>query len=266
MHEKERVIAPILQDAFQLSCSVPKLNTDLLGTFTGEVKRIDSALITARKKCHLAMDISKCDLAIASEGSFGMHPNIPFAPANEELVLLVDKRHHFELIGKHLTTATNFAGELVCSFSEAMAFAERAGFPSHGLIIRENGKESDCLEKGIVDPQLLIQVVCAALNKRDHVWIETDMRAMFNPTRMKAIEQATLNLVEKLTSYCPKCGTPGFWITDYRAGLPCSWCHQPTESTLATIWGCTACSYSEEKKFPHQKYEEDPMYCGFCNP
>ena len=41
-------------------------------------------------------------------------------------------------------------------------------------------------------------------------FIETDMRAFKNPTRMEAIEKATENLIENIQSECPKCQSPGF--------------------------------------------------------
>jgi len=62
-----------------------KINTDLLGTFSGEVARIKLAYNTVWQRCLMAMDISGCDIAIASEGSFDPYPIIFFASANDEL-------------------------------------------------------------------------------------------------------------------------------------------------------------------------------------
>jgi hypothetical protein len=45
-------------------------DTDLLGTFTGEIERKLDPIATARQKCLLAMKLSNCDLGVASEGSF----------------------------------------------------------------------------------------------------------------------------------------------------------------------------------------------------
>ncbi len=76
-HNKEKVIAPILERELGVKCFVPvNLDTDALGTFTGEVERKDDPITTARKKCLLAMELENCDMAIASEGSFGPHPSI----------------------------------------------------------------------------------------------------------------------------------------------------------------------------------------------
>jgi len=50
----------------------------LLSKLTSEIERKDSALITTKKKCLIAMKYSSCDFAIASEGSFGMHPSLSY--------------------------------------------------------------------------------------------------------------------------------------------------------------------------------------------
>lgn len=266
MHSKETVIATLLEKSFQLSCSVPELNTDFLGTFSGEIKRVDSPLDAARKKCNIAMELTGFDLAIASEGSFGAHPTIPFVHANEELVLLIDRTNNLEIFATELTTDTNFSGCLVTSIEEAVAFSKKAQFPSHGLIIRDQENSSKLLFKGIQDSESFETIISDMLRNQGQAWIETDMRALYNPTRMKAIERATIQLVEKLESQCPSCSTPGFWITERIAGLPCSLCYQPTNSTLAHQYVCSACNFAEEKKYPREIQFENPIFCDVCNP
>ncbi|MFX6226246.1 DUF6671 family protein, partial [Acinetobacter baumannii] len=68
-------------------------------------------LETARKKCYAAMELTGCNLAIASEGSFGAHPIIGFVPADEELLVLIDRKNNMEIKVKEISTATNFAGK-----------------------------------------------------------------------------------------------------------------------------------------------------------
>ena len=51
-HEKEKVIAPILEKALGLTCHVVQnFDTDTLGTFTGEIDRKKSPIETAIDKC-----------------------------------------------------------------------------------------------------------------------------------------------------------------------------------------------------------------------
>jgi len=92
------------------------------------------------------------------------------------------------------------------------------------------------------------------------------MRAMYNPTRMQIIEQATQKLVLKIKSLCPECQTPGFGITETIQGLPCEICQNPTRSILAYIYTCQQCTFSKEDRFPKGKFAEDPGLCDWCNP
>ena len=108
-HEKEKVIAPILEKELGVSWFVINdFDTDELGTFTGEIERKDDPIITARKKCLLAIELTNCDLAVASEGSFGPHPTIYFVPADDEFLLFFDKKNDLEIIVRELSTETNF--------------------------------------------------------------------------------------------------------------------------------------------------------------
>lgn len=76
-HKKELVIAPILEKELSISSYVSEqFDTDILGTFSGEIERKDDALTTLRNKCIHAANASNSDLVIASEGSFGAHPSI----------------------------------------------------------------------------------------------------------------------------------------------------------------------------------------------
>ncbi len=90
-HQKEHVLGPILERALGVQAFVPKnLDTDQLGTFSGEVLRLHDPLTTARKKCQLAIELTGCDMAISSEGSFGSHPSAFFLPANVEWLIFLD--------------------------------------------------------------------------------------------------------------------------------------------------------------------------------
>lgn len=267
MHKKESVIDPLFADAFNIVSVLPiEIDTDLLGTFSGDIKRIDTPIDAARKKCLLALEVSSCDLAIASEGSFGPHPTIPFVAGDEEIVVLIDKKNELEIIGRTISTETNFGGEHVVSLNEALEAATRFQFPTHGLIIRDKEGSLENIFTGIQDPVVFEKLIVQKLEVNGSAWIETDMRAMFNPARMKVITEATQNLIAKMKDQCPSCHTPGFAVSNAIKGLPCSMCNLPTQSTLFYTYSCIKCNYTENKKFPHSKEFEEPMYCDFCNP
>jgi len=90
------------------------------------------------------------------------------------------------------------------------------------------------------------------------------MRALYNPTRMKIIEKATMQLIEKINSKCPNCNHPGFGIVEANKGLRCELCNNPTNSILSYTYQCSNCNFKSEKAT--SKKMEDPMYCNYCNP
>lgn len=266
-HAKEKVIAPIVEKELGVKCFVSlDLDTDLLGTFTGEIERKDDPISSARNKCFMAMELTNCDIAIASEGSFGPHPSLFFIPADDEIIVLIDKKNGLEIIVRELNTETNFNGSDIKTEEELLAFAANANFPSHGLILRKSKDEYGDIVKGINSVEQLSKVFIELMNDFGTAFVETDMRAMYNPTRMKIIESATQKLIKKINTLCPICNMPGFGITDAKEGLPCEICNFPTRSTLSYLYTCQKCNYTKEEKYPKGKKIEDPMYCDYCNP
>lgn len=241
-------------------------DTDRLGTFTGEIERKDEVLQTLRNKCLQAMEMYNSNLCIASEGSFGPHPQMWYVPADDEWLLFMDKENDLEITARELTTETNLGGREVRTEQELADFAERALFPSHGLILRRDKLDVSTIVKGITDHDKLYAIFQMMLSTYGSAYVETDMRAMYNPTRMKVIQRATEKLVEKIKSQCPQCRTPGYDISNAISGLPCSNCGSPTKSILSYVYGCKKCAFKEVKRFPHGRLSEDPMFCDFCNP
>ena len=266
-HGKENVIAPLVEEYLGAVCFVDEnFDTDLLGTFTGEIERKADVISTVREKCLSAMKLNNCDLGIASEGSFGPHPTVFFANADEEFLIFIDKKNNLEVIVRELSLETNFAGKEIKNEKELLQFADSVQFPSHGVILRRSREENDAIFKGIADETELKKIFTNLVEKFPGVYAETDMRAMFNPTRMKVIESASKKLMEKINSLCPNCNRPGFGITSSKKGLPCSLCHLPTRSILSNISVCEHCNHMKEDFFPYQISVEDPTYCNFCNP
>lgn len=266
-HKKEAIIAPLLEKSLGvITFTDDTFDTDQLGTFTGEIDRELGPMETLRKKCLLAMEKNNCDLGIASEGSFGVHPSYFFMNADDEFLIFIDQKNDLEIITRELSTDTNIAGQEISTMHHLIDFAKQVQFPSHGLIIRKSKEDYSKIEKGIHTWEDLKKIFALFLIENESVYVETDMRAHFNPTRMKVIEKATIKLVEKILSECPTCSTPGFGITDIKPGLPCSHCKFPTKSTLSFIYQCEKCSFQKEEKYPHDKKTENPMYCDICNP
>ena len=269
MHGKESIIAPLLKKEFDMTPVLEEsLNTDKYGTFTGEIKRYGNQLEAAQKKAYAAMSLAGVDIAIASEGSFGSHPSIPFIQSNLELILLVDKKNNLEILGHHRTEETNMDGRYVNSVDEALDFINKIGFPEHGVIVRRSKDGKYGIHKNIKTQEDLVDRVTKMLNSIfiKKVYLETDMRAHKNPTRMRSIEKAMLDLIKNMKSLCPQCETPGFVITDIKKGLRCSSCLSPTGLPINEIFVCKKCAYTYTKPITIYGETADPMYCDYCNP
>jgi len=80
MHGKEDVIAPLAERFLGVRLQVVDgLDTDTFGTFSRDVARTGSQLDAARAKVAAAFDmLPDILLGLASEGSFGPHPYLPF--------------------------------------------------------------------------------------------------------------------------------------------------------------------------------------------
>lgn len=271
MHKKEEAMAPILEEELKISIIIPNgFSSDKFGTFTGEIERMGDQLESARHKANKAMDLYGKTLVFSSEGSFGPHPSIPFVPINREVVLLIDRENNLEISGVSTTTDTNYGYKVASSFLEAYEFSLSAGFPEHGMIIKAERlfRRSPLIIKGITTKDELKKAVDQAIRKsrKGKFTIEPDMRAIFNPTRMKNIEAATKDLVKNIYNLCPKCSWPGFQLTKMKEGLLCGWCGLPTDSILSHQYNCKKCGYSEDKLYPDGVEKADSANCHICNP
>ena len=271
MHRKEDVIAPILQGRLGLRVKVPMpFDTDRFGTFSGDIERKGSQLDAARAKIAAGFSsVPEATVGIASEGSFGPDPLFPFVKLGRELVLLVDRETGFELAGHDATHETNYFHKPVTRVEDALDFAVRIGFPDHGVIVTafiDNAPApSVALFKGLTEAHALTAAVEVVIGSHGVAFVGADMRASWNPTRMKAIARATNDLVRRFESQCPNCGHRGFDVTMLVPGLPCSWCGEPTAVIKSKVLGCASCGHSELVPATDQA-TADPGRCDHCNP
>jgi hypothetical protein len=212
------------------------------------------------------MDLTSADLASASEASFGPHPSIPFIPAHEEFLLLVDAKNTWEFLVRKLETETNYRQITLHSIDALADFTAQTKFSSHALIVKKLPDDAKNCVKGIHDIHVLHQTVEFFLKRFGQCTIETDMRAMHNATRMRVIDHMTASLIQQIKTYCPSCQAPGFRLQEKVRGLPCGVCGKPTRSVQAELYACQSCSYTESRPPGHGMLNEDPMYCDTCNP
>jgi hypothetical protein len=268
-HAKSIAVAPPLRDRLAVGLLEFAQDTDLLGTFTGEVEREGTAFDCAKRKCETSLDTLGADYVLASEGSFGPHPLLPFLPCDHEVLHFVDRKRGFDLSVSHLSENTNYRMQSVGTLEELERFAVEAKFPSHALIVRPNDRmDNTVLIKGIDTREGL---ETAFLESRRHsgdgkVWVQTDMRAHRNPSRMAVIGEAAEKLAQRLATTCPACGTPGWGSLRTEVGLPCEYCAEPTEMVVRTIFGCVLCAHTEAMPRPDGLLAAPQGQCGFCNP
>ena len=272
MHGKEAVIAEPFDTLLGLEVVVPEtLNTDLLGTFTGEVERPGDMRATARQKALLGMQASGHALGVASEGAYGPHPVLPFMASGTELMFFIDTERSIEVVEVMVVPKTNFGSTTAATTDDILEFINRIGFPEHGLIVSPNAPGTSgpaTFRKGISDRATLDETILDMARRSDdgRALVQTDMRAHVNPTRQDAIRSLAIRLAERLLCYCPACDTPGFGITSVEHGLPCELCKLPTRMTLHEIHQCPACSYEHTAPRPDGLTEADAQYCDRCNP
>ncbi|MCL5059799.1 MAG: hypothetical protein M1449_04375 [Candidatus Thermoplasmatota archaeon] len=266
-HGKEGAIASVLDPA--LGCRVERVtgyDTDLLGTFSRDIPRAGTQLEAARKKARIGMELSDLPLGLASEGAFGPDPFAGMFPWNVEILVFIDDERGLEIAGV-AQGKTNFAHALAADWGATEDFARQAGFPEHHLVLCPQGQDDPRIEKGIATWAALEAafVRARAQSANGQVFLESDVRAHANPTRMENIRLAAEDLARKLRSPCPACGAPGFWIVERVAGLPCADCCAPTRETRAEIHGCLKCAHRETRERVGVEHA-DPGRCDYCNP
>ena len=257
-HGKERALAPPLLRRLGLVVEPIAIDTDAFGTFTGTRPRTGTAGETALAKARAGMAATGLQLGLASEGSFGPHPWLPFGAGGVETLAFIDAARGLELTLSSVSRRTNFAHLDVADGMDLAPFLARIGFPAHALVVK--GPDGAVLATGVADMDRLSGLAWPG-NR-----LETDMRAHLNPTRMAAIRALAGRLAARLGTLCPACACPGFGQVDVLRGLPCAACGIATQGVMAIIDGCAACGHSETRPRPDGVTAASPASCDWCNP
>lgn len=265
-HGKESVVSETMLEGIGLEVvHVDSYDTDLFGTFTRDIERQGNQYEAAFAKAIKGIEIARTQLGLSSEGLFTVDPFSGLLPWNNELVLFLDQRFGLEIAGFSSSPAQAYSA-LILIHDDIETHLQKALFPSHYLVMRSENSKSNTFVKGIHTREEFYDSAKYFFSKSEagKIFIENDLRAFANPTRMKNIKNATINLVERLRSCCPNCESPGFWVTKYIDGLSCVSCGMKTRETLAKLSECKKCSYKQEVKSENQF--ADPSKCDFCNP
>ena len=262
-HGKDVVLEPLFRAAgFPGFITVRGFDTDQLGAFTGEVQRRGTTREAALEKARLALALSGCSVGLGSEGSFGPGP-LGLSAWDLEVLVLLDVQQGLELTAVADGAALHRHG--LVEPDGLTGFAEDAGFPEHSLVVRA-AEGAVPVAKGLRTWGALRSAFleARAANGGGAVFIENDLRADHNPTRMAVIAEAGKALIAKWQSRCPACACPGFAAVERVPGLPCGACGMETSVTRAQVLRCARCGH-EVQRATSEAFAS-PGACDACNP
>lgn len=267
IHAKERAVAPPFRRLMDARIVVaPNLDTDRLGTFSGEVARPDALVETSLMKAELVFHTMDVDCAVASEGSYGPIDRLPLNPGGMEIMAFVDRKRGMRVVETLATHRTNWRLMSFGAGDPSVAQAVQSlGFPDYGVFVI-------CSSAGdhpVKDLTNLGEVVAAvdreARRSADgKALVVADMRAHRNPTRMKVLRALAWKLASRLATLCPKCGAPGFGHLASRRGLPCEKCGDPTHWIDFEIDGCSCCGHAVVRPRKDGRRTAPRLSCKAC--
>lgn len=245
------------------------IDSDSLGTFSGEIARPGSMLDALRGKVMLARAITPERFVLVSEGSFGSAAGLGLLTQGIEMLLLHDSVSGAEVLEQHIARDTNFATAVLREHDDLPRFLSRIRFGSHALVLYPGGLPTvEHVHKGLVDAAQAKRAYeeCKRLSPSQTVMAMSDMRAHVNPTRMKEIEACCELLAARLATLCPACGSGGFGLVATVPGLPCDVCGAPTQRARAEKHACVLCGKNVERPRADGRKAADPSECQWCNP
>jgi hypothetical protein len=195
---------------------------------------------------------------------------VPFLPIGREWLTFVDRRHQLTISEYAISRRTNYSSFKAASPEAALGWLKEVGFPSHAVMVGSSSvpPSVDWLAKAVHSREELARWMAIAAQRSENgmAWLETDMRAHCNPTRMASIRRLAFQLVGRITASCPACAAPGWGLVRTIGGLPCSSCGSATELLAFEEFGCIRCPYTELHPRQDQLLAADPGQCPYFNP
>lgn len=265
-HGKESLFGPPFA-RLGTTIMVAPVDTDTFGTFAGEVERVGSPAEVVERKARAAAAAADLTVGLASEGSFGTHPTIPFAIIDTELVAWVDISTDHVVIERATAVSAVPATATVGSVDEIDGLRIVPMLPEQAAIVVVEDTATHrrtVIAKEVREVLDLRAAVARGLNLGGgSTLVEPDLRAHCCPDRRAVITEAVERLVDRLAHPCPDCHSPGYGVVGTAPGLPCSLCGLPTTVARADRLECGRCRRTEESARPGRA---DPTHCDRCNP
>lgn len=267
IHRKERAAAAPFRRLLDAEIVVaPRVDTDQLGTFSGEIPRPDALVETCLAKAELAFDSLDVDCALASEGSYGPIDRVPLKPGGLEIMAFVDRKRGVRLVETLLTHRTNWRLWRFGGGDPAVHAAIAAiGFPESGIFVMRNTDFSEPHKSLKTVDEVVAAVDREAARSDDGLaLLISDMRAHRNPQRMQVLRALSWKLARRLAHTCPKCGAPGFGHVHSTRGLPCEECREPTHWIDFEVDGCSACGHAVARPRKDRRKSAPRTACRVC--
>lgn len=266
-HKKYPLIAPAFSNTLELKILEHAADTDQLGTFSGEIERKLPPRETAILKAKIGMKDLGLTLGLASEGSVGPDPLIPFIKSDIEYLVLIDSENDLEITEVYRSFEIT-AGQIVTTPEEDISeFLRKVDFPNHKLITTPNAGAISNVIKGIGNSRDLKNAIKLCANESDggSVLIQSDLRAHCSPSRQNNIREVAALLANRVLALCPQCHMPGWGNVGHERGLECSLCGMNVaKAAKREIFGCYKCEYREHGVQIAES--ADPAQCDWCNP
>lgn len=266
LHHKGALIAPAFLSTLGMTVVEVDVDTDLLGSFAGEIQRVGTQIETVRKKALLGIEASGLSFALASEGSIGADPQIGLITSDIETIVFIDTVNNLEIV-EHYKSFDIVAHQInVKTGMDLDAFLLQSDFPHHQLIVRSEYGYNQMVGKGIkTREELNTAIEKAQALKMDPIIVESDLRAHCSPSRAENIKRTAERLALKIATLCPQCQTPGWSAVQPLFGLSCSQCGKESDSAVrAHLYGCLRCTHTIESQPIADSI--DPSRCHWCNP
>jgi hypothetical protein len=260
----------LFQEAFQeldLKIKAVELDTDVLGTFSKEIPRLQSPLETALAKAKMGLAASKARLGFASEGSIGSDALIPFANSDVEIAVLVDDETGVEIWESFRSLEIVAFQREVDQNTDLSELLTQIDFPNQRLIASSVGIKASGFIKGIGQVFELEEAISqlSSESPSGKVLLEPDFRAHYCPSRSLNIRRAAELLAKRVAALCPECRSPGFGRIKYETGLHCNSCGLLNEDAITyELLCCVKCEHQERGNLRASSLS--PEHCNYCNP
>jgi hypothetical protein len=202
-HDKVQLIADDFDSICGIEIKEAPVDTDQLGTFSGEIERILPQKDTAILKAKMGAQLLGLEIGIASEGSIGPDSATPLISSDVETMVFLDLKRDLKIIENYRSfdiVAVNTTAKID---NDLTSFLKRADFPNHKLIVRAQNYANPI--KGISTLSELERAIklVAKNSDKEEVIIESDLRAFCSPSRQRNIKIVGERLVKRSSKQLP---------------------------------------------------------------